>query len=63
MSDEDEDSFNDYFEEMPSLALPFERRDLEEKLSKRYTVSDIPTLVIIDGETSIHLTIDYTISK
>lgn len=53
-SDRDEDSFKDYLSEMPWLALPFADRDRKNKLSKKYKVQGIPTLIIIDssnGET------------
>lgn len=60
-SDRDEDSFNDYFKEQPWLALPFEARDLKAALSKKYKVSGIPSLVIIDGEIKYIITQDYII--
>merc|ERR1719299_178071 len=52
-SDKDEAAFNDYFGEMPWVALPFEKRDLKETLSKKYKVQGIPSLVILgpDGKT------------
>merc|ERR1712205_97077 len=52
-SDRDEASFKEYFGEMPWLALPYEDRDLKNKLSKKFKVSGIPSLVIVDdsGET------------
>merc|ERR1719498_1816235 len=33
---------------MPWLALPFEKRDIKEALSKKFKVSGIPSLVILD---------------
>lgn len=47
-SDKEEDAFNSYFGEMPWLALPYAARDVKAQLSKRYKVSGIPSLVIID---------------
>ena len=43
----------EYFGEMPWLALPYEDRDLRNKLSKKFKVSGIPSLVIVNasGET------------
>merc|ERR1711939_876563 len=37
-----------YFGEMPWMALPFDQRDLKEKLSDHFGVQGIPTLVILD---------------
>lgn len=48
-SDKDEGAFNNYYGEMPWLALPFEQRDLKNKLSKKWKVQGIPTLVILDN--------------
>jgi nucleoredoxin len=52
-SDRDEKAFNEYYAEMPWLALPFSDRDGKAKLSKKYKVSGIPTFVIVgeDGKT------------
>jgi len=47
-SDRDEDSFKEYFNDMPWLALPYEERDMKAKLSKKYKVSGIPSLIILD---------------
>eukprot|EP00928_Gymnodinium_smaydae_P100618 TRINITY_DN9915_c0_g1_i1.p1 TRINITY_DN9915_c0_g1~~TRINITY_DN9915_c0_g1_i1.p1 ORF type:complete len:402 (+),score=107.62 TRINITY_DN9915_c0_g1_i1:60-1265(+) len=51
-SDKDDSAFKDYFGEMPWAALPFEKRDLKEKLSKQFKVRGIPTFVILgpDGK-------------
>lgn len=57
-SDRDEESFKEYFAEQPWLALPFESRDLKAKLSKKFKVSGIPSLVILDGETGETITTD-----
>jgi len=52
-SDRDESSFKDYFGEMPWKALPFDKRDEKERLSKAFGVSGIPSFVVIrpDGTT------------
>jgi len=52
-SDRDEPAFNDYFGEMPWVALPFEKRDVKETLSKKYKVNGIPSFVVLgpDGKT------------
>jgi nucleoredoxin len=52
-SDRDEDSFKDYYKEMPWLALTYSERDLKEKLSKKYKVQGIPTVVILDGSANV----------
>jgi len=48
-SDRDESSFNEYFNEMPWLALPFDKRSEKEELSNLFGVQGIPTLVTIDS--------------
>lgn len=52
-SDRDQKSFDEYFHEHPWLALPFEDRKAKDKLSKKFKVQGIPTLVVVDknGET------------
>ena len=47
-SDRDEASFAEYHGEQPWLAMPFANRDLKNKLSAKYKVQGIPTLVILD---------------
>merc|ERR1719330_2080482 len=47
-SDRDQASFDSYYAEQPWAALPYEDRDLKEKLSKKYKVQGIPSLVILD---------------
>jgi len=49
-SDKDEHAFNEYWGEMPWLALTFANRALKETLSKKYKVSGIPTLVVLDNK-------------
>jgi len=49
-SDRDEAAFKEYFAEQPWLALPYAERDLKEKLSKKYKVQGIPSLVILDED-------------
>ena len=50
-SDADEKAFTDYFKTMPWIALPFAERGLKESLSKRFGVSSIPLLILLDGRT------------
>ncbi|XP_053383839.1 uncharacterized protein LOC123535689 [Mercenaria mercenaria] len=47
-SDQNEKEFNTYFAEMPWIALRFEDRDTKGMLAKKYGISGIPTLVILD---------------
>jgi len=57
-SDRDEASFKSYHGEQPWLAVPYDRRDLKDSLSKKYKVSGIPTFVILDGATGDVITKD-----
>ncbi|GMI52462.1 hypothetical protein TeGR_g14590 [Tetraparma gracilis] len=52
-SDRDEAAFDEYFAEMPWLALPYAARDRKDALSKKFKVNGIPSLVVVgaDGET------------
>ena len=47
-SDKSEKEFEEYHKEQPWLAIPFTNRDTKAKLSKKFKVSGIPTLVILD---------------
>lgn len=50
-SDRDRAGCKEYFEEMGDwLALPFDDRDLKNKLSKKFKVQGIPTLVLLDDK-------------
>jgi len=55
-SDRDEDAFNEYFAEMPWLALPFSARELKAKLSSKFKVSGIPTLCLLDASGNCYST-------
>ena len=57
-SDRDEKGFDDYFKDMPWHALPYDERDRKNKLSSKFKVRGIPTLVIVDGQTGKTLTLD-----
>jgi len=50
-SDRSEDDFKGYFGEQPWLALPYSARSVKAKLSKKFKVSGIPSLIILDGAT------------
>jgi nucleoredoxin len=51
--DEDQPSFDEYFREMPWLAVPFHDSKRRDALNELFDVEGIPTLVIVgpDGET------------
>merc|ERR1712166_420958 len=57
-SDQDEQAFDEYYGEQPWLALPYAERKLKAALSKKYEVSGIPSLIILDGETGELITKD-----
>jgi len=48
-SDKDEAQWAEYFAEMPWLALPFNDRERKNKLSEKYGVRGIPTLILLDS--------------
>eukprot|EP00929_Paragymnodinium_shiwhaense_P097257 TRINITY_DN58_c0_g1_i14.p1 TRINITY_DN58_c0_g1~~TRINITY_DN58_c0_g1_i14.p1 ORF type:complete len:441 (-),score=142.01 TRINITY_DN58_c0_g1_i14:291-1496(-) len=49
-SDKSEDQFKEYFAEQPWLALDYSERGLKEKLSNKFGVRGIPSLVILDAD-------------
>ena len=49
-SDRDKAAFDEYYGEMPWLSIPYSDRDRKEKLSRKYKVRGIPTLVLIDED-------------
>jgi len=49
-SDKDQAGFDGYYADMPWLALPFSERDMKDALNKKYKVSGIPSVVILDAE-------------
>jgi len=46
-SDRDETQFNDYFADMPWLALPFNEREKKGQLGEKFGIRGIPTLLIV----------------
>ncbi|XP_030847860.1 nucleoredoxin [Strongylocentrotus purpuratus] len=50
-SDKNEDQFDEYYNRMPWLALPYNLRDKKNEVSRRFKVSAIPTLIILDSVT------------
>ena len=49
-SDEDQTSFENYFKEMPWLAVPYADRKAKKFLNDWFKVEGIPTLIILDGQ-------------
>jgi len=52
-SDQDQASFDDYFSQMPWLALPYNQRERKDNLSSQHGVSGIPSLVLLDKQGSV----------
>eukprot|EP00439_Symbiodinium_sp_Y106_P049327 s1515_g6.t1 len=52
-SDRDQSQFEEYFKEMPWLALDFADRDLKEQLSQIFKVDGIPSLVVLDANLEV----------
>merc|ERR1719293_375194 len=50
--DRDQQSFDEYYAEMPWLALPFGKSEVKAALNKKYKVQGIPSLVVLgpDGK-------------
>jgi nucleoredoxin len=49
-SDRDPSAFANYYADMPWTAVPFSNTDVKQTLDKKFKVSGIPTLVIVDEE-------------
>jgi nucleoredoxin len=49
-SDRDKESFDEYFAEMPWLALPYEDRKAKSTLSAKFKIEGIPSFVILDSD-------------
>jgi len=52
-SDKGQKEFDEYYGEMPWLALPFDDRATKDKLSKKFKVRGIPSLIILDTDGSM----------
>merc|ERR1712216_404166 len=52
-SDRDENSFKEYFVEMPWLCLPYEKRSEKEALSKAFGVSGIPSFCVCNPDGTV----------
>ncbi|CAF3899554.1 unnamed protein product [Rotaria sp. Silwood1] len=49
-ADSDEESFHDYYRDMPWLTLDYKERNKEQELSNTFKVSGIPRLILLDGD-------------
>jgi len=49
-SDKDEKAFEEYYGEMPWVALPFQDKARKTALDKKFKVSGIPSLVLLDSD-------------
>ncbi|KAI9193671.1 thioredoxin-like-domain-containing protein [Polychytrium aggregatum] len=52
-SDHDQASFEEFYLEMPWLAVPFEQLDFRKTLTKKFNVKNIPRLLILDERAEI----------
>ena len=48
--DSDEAAFKDYFKDMPWLAIPYTNRGVKDALLKKYAVTGIPLLAIVEAD-------------
>lgn len=57
-SDKTDGDFEEYYKEMPWMALPYANRALKERLAKFYGCKGIPMLVIVNAQTGETVTTD-----
>jgi len=57
-SDRSQEGFDEYYGEMPWLALPYADRKRKQKLSKKFKVNGIPSVVVLDGATGETISTD-----
>ena len=51
-SDEDQNSFDEYYKDMPWLKLNQQDQDNKDKLDELFQVNGIPTLILLDGHSA-----------
>jgi len=49
-SDQDEDSFKEYFGSMPWKAISFEKEDVRTALGEKFGIRGIPALIVLNSE-------------
>lgn len=52
-SDKSESEFKEYYNSMPWLALPYEKRHIKTKLCNLFGIKTIPRLIILDNDNEI----------
>jgi nucleoredoxin len=52
-ADRDKKAFDNYFQEMPWLAVPFDNSDIRKKIELRAKVKGIPTLLLYGANGSL----------
>ncbi|XP_065183774.1 nucleoredoxin-like [Sycon ciliatum] len=50
-SDRNKESFHEYYSEMPWHAMPYECREKKAELTRKFRITGIPSLVLVDGQT------------
>jgi len=50
-SDKNQSAFDDYFKEMPWKAVAYANRDVKDQMSRKFKVSGIPALIMLDPKT------------
>ncbi|CAF4352117.1 unnamed protein product, partial [Rotaria sordida] len=51
-SDNDEESFSDYYKDMPWWKLDYKERDKRNELASSFKISGISNLILLDGDSS-----------
>jgi len=49
-SDSDEESFDEYYKDMPWLKLDYKEQDKKTELEEKFGVNGIPTLILLNGD-------------
>ncbi len=62
-SDQDDSSFDHYFQEQPWTAVPFDNEDLRAKLGSTFGVRGIPSFIILNGESKSRSGISFTLKQ
>merc|ERR1712173_180160 len=57
-SDRSEKDFKSYHGEMPWLAIPHDNDEEKDACSEKYSITGLPTFVLVDGETGETITTD-----
>lgn len=52
-SDRDNGAFQEYYKDMPWVALPFEQREKKAEIANQFDISGIPAFIIVDQEGNI----------